>query len=210
MSRAQRGARLAGLIALASRLSRDVQGTAAVEFGILVPVLMLMLLGAVEAARAVSTNSHFKTAVSTAGDLVAREEFLGTRSSEADDNLKDMMKSIDHLMAPYDASQLKIGIFSVQASASNAADTKVVWSYSPPGHTWPDLPAKCSKYALPDKLIGKGGSTIVVAGEYTFTPLFGSYVPGFGDGMTFKDKSFHSPRNSCVDYVKGDNCLNPC
>ena len=28
----------------------------------------------------------------------------------------------------------------------------------------------------------------------------------FTDSMTWTDKSFHSPRNSCTDLVKGDNC----
>ena len=53
-------------------------------------------------------------------------------------------------------------------------------------------------------------SVIVVDAKYNFTPLFGDYVPGFGSLGELKEKSFHSPRNSCVDFVKGNNCLNPC
>ena len=37
----------------------DTQGAAAVEFGFLAPVLLLMLLGTIETARAVSTDRHF-------------------------------------------------------------------------------------------------------------------------------------------------------
>jgi Flp pilus assembly protein TadG len=192
----------------ARRLRGDVRGAAAVEFGVLAPLLMLILLGIMEGGRAINIDRQFTSAVNTAGDLVAREENLGTSSKAASDNLKDMMKSIQHLMAPYDPSKLKIGVFSVQASPTNATDTKVVWSYSHEGKM--AVPTKCQAYALPANLVTKGGSVIVVDAQYNFTPLFGNYVPGFGSLGELKEKSFHSPRNACVDYVKGDNCLNPC
>src|SRR5665647_1411762 len=92
---------------LADRFWRDTLGTAAIEFGILAPLLLLMLLGTVEIARAVSTDRHFNSATSTAGDLVAREEYLGTSSSTAQSNLDGMMLSIQHLMAPYDPTTLQ-------------------------------------------------------------------------------------------------------
>jgi Flp pilus assembly protein TadG len=196
------------LLQTARRLRGDVRGAAAVEFGFLAPLLMLMLLGIIEGGRAIQIDRQFTSAVNTAGDLVAREEYLGTSSSLATENLKDMMKSIQHLMAPYDPAKLKMGIFSVQASPNEASNTKVVWSFSHNG--MPDVPTKCQAYALPPNLIGKGGSVIVVVAKYSFTPLFGDYVPGFGSLGELQEKSFHSPRNACVDYVKGDNCLNPC
>jgi Flp pilus assembly protein TadG len=188
---------------------RDDRGAAAVEFGVLAPVMLLMLLGTIEGGRAINTDRHFASAVATAGDLVAREKNLGKSTSAAKTNLDSMMKSIEHLMRPYDASRLKIGIFSVQAASDDAAKTKVVWSYSPSDHQMP-VPAKCSSYSLPKDLVGKGGSVIVVEANYAFTPLFGDYVPGFGALGEFSGKSFHSPRNSCVDYVEGDNCKTSC
>jgi Flp pilus assembly protein TadG len=192
----------------ALRLWRDASGGAAIEFAFLAPLLMLMLLGTVEGGRAVNIDRHFTSSVSTAGDLVAREEFLGETSSGAKGNLDAMMGSIAHMMAPYKADDLSIGIFSVQASPTNATDTKVVWSYSYKGKM--AVPAKCARYTLPANLVPKGGSVIVVDAKYKFTPLFGDYVPGFGSIGELTDKSYHSPRNSCVDYVKGDNCTNSC
>jgi hypothetical protein len=118
-----------------------------------------------------------------------------------------MMKSIEHIMKPYDATDLKMAVFSVRASTTNAADTRVEWSYS---HNGKVAPAKCQTYALPTGLIGKGGSAIVVESSYIFKPVFGDYVPGITGNMTWTDKTLHSPRNACVDYVKGDNCLWKC
>jgi len=190
------------------RLRRDTSGNSAIEFALLAPILMLMLLGTVEAGRAININRHFTTAVQTAGDLVAREEFLGTSKSDARINLDAMMQSIHHLMQPYSSDGLAIGIFSVQASSKDAGDTKVIWNYSYKDKK--SVPGECSKYPLPDRLVEKGGSVIVVDAEYTYQSVFGRYVPGFGALSLFKDKSYHSPRNSTVEYVKGDNGVNRC
>jgi Flp pilus assembly protein TadG len=187
---------------LARALRRDTQATAAVEFGLIAPLLMMMLLGTVEAARAINTDRHFSSAVATAGDLVAREEYLGKTSSEATTNLDNMMLSIKHLMAPYDVATLKLGVYSVRSSSTSASDTKVIWRYAYNGMT---VPAACSAFSLPANFLGKNMSVIVVDAKYEFKPLFGSVVPGFGT-MTWTDKSYHSPRNLCVDYVQGDNC----
>jgi Flp pilus assembly protein TadG len=186
---------------------RDTQGAAAVEFGFLAPVLLLMLLATIETARAVSTDRHFTSAIATAGDLVAREQHLGKTSTSAKTNLDSMMLSIKHLMQPYDSSSLKLAVFSVRASPTNASDTKVIWSYSYNGMK---VPADCSAYTLPSNIVGKGGSVIVVDSTYVFKPLFGDFVPGMSASMTWTSKSYHSPRNSCVDYVEGDNCIKSC
>jgi Flp pilus assembly protein TadG len=182
---------------------RNRQGAAAVEFAYLAPVLLLMLLGTIEFGRAINIDRHFTDATATAGDLVSREEWLGTTSGNAEQNLDGMMQSIEHLMSPYDASSLKLTIYSVRASTTDADDTKVEWAYSYNGK---DALERCDLYELPDGLIDKGGSTIVVESNFLFKPLFADFVPGITGNMLWTDKSYHSPRNSCVDYVKGDNC----
>ena len=184
-------------------LAGDTRGAAAVEFAFLLPLLTLMLLGTMELGRAVNMDREFTIATGMTGDLVAREQFLGTSSTDAKNTLDSMMASIKHIMQPYDSSTLALGIFSVQASATNAADTRVVWSYSWNGKS---VPAKCATYTLPAGLLAKGGSTIVVESTFVFKPLFVNVIPGMSGNMTWTDKSYHSPRNSCVDYVKGDNC----
>jgi Flp pilus assembly protein TadG len=205
---------LASIRALAGRLSafgirfaRHSDGAAAVEFAFLAPLLLLMLLATIEIGRAVNTDRHFSAAVGTAGDLVAREEFLGKSKAAAASNLDSMMQSVQHLMRPYDASSLKLAVISVRASPTDATDTRVSWSYS---HNGMSAPADCSSYALPNNIVGKGGSVIVVDATYVFKPLFGDFVPGMSGAMTWTDKSYHSPRNSCVDYVEGDNCTKSC
>ncbi len=195
------------LSAIRVRFARHTDGAAAVEFAFLAPLLLLMLLATIEIGRAVNTDRHFTAAVGTAGDLVAREKFLGTSKSAALSNLDGMMESVEHLMRPYDASSLKLAVISVRASTTDAADTRVSWAYS---HKGMSKPADCSHYALPSDIVTEGNSVIVVDATYEFKPLFGDFVPGFSGAMTWTNKTYHSPRNSCVDYVEGDNCTNSC
>jgi Flp pilus assembly protein TadG len=195
------------LSAIRVRFARHTDGAAAVEFAFLAPLLLLMLLATIEIGRAVNTDRHFTAAVGTAGDLVAREKFLGQSKSAALSNLDSMMESVEHLMRPYDASSLKLAVISVRASTTDAADTRVSWAYS---HKGMSKPADCSHYALPSDIVTEGNSVIVVDATYEFKPLFGDFVPGFSGAMTWTNKTYHSPRNSCVDYVEGDNCTNSC
>jgi Flp pilus assembly protein TadG len=191
------------LVAPLRRLWHDRRGSAAIEFAYIAPVLLLLLLGTIETGRAINMDRHFALASSSLGDLVAREEYLGDSSSDATTNLKSMMDAIAHMMHPYDTTSLKLGVFQVRASPDDAADTRVDWSYS---HNGMSVPSKCASYALPAGLIDKGGSVIVVESSYVFHPLFADFVPGITGDMTWTEKSLHSPRNSCVDYVEGDNC----
>ena len=174
------------------RFARHRDGAAAVEFGLLAPLLLLMLLATIEIGRAVNADRHFIAAVGTAGDLVAREEYLGKSEAAAQSNLEGMMNSVDHLMRPYDATELKLAVVSVRASTTDATDTRVSWSYSYNGM---EKPADCSTYSLPNNIVAKGNSVIVVDATYLFKPLFGDFVPGFSGAMTWTNKSYHSPRN---------------
>jgi len=185
----------------------DTHGGAAIEFGILAPLLLLMLLGTIELGRAIANNRHFIAAVTTAGDLVSREEYLGTSATNADLNLEGIMRSTKHMLAPYDATKLKLAVFSVKASDKDPKKAKVEWSYS---YNDMEAPAQCSDYTLPDNIVAAGGSVIVVDAAYTFSSLFGSYIPGMGSSMEWTEKSYYSPRNSCVDLVEGDNCISKC
>ena len=188
------------------RVWRCNDGMAATEFAFLAPVLVLMYLGTVEVSRAIDIDRQFTSAAAMTSDLVAREEELGDTKAEADATLAGIVQSIEHVMHPYDPDTLKLSIFSVKASTTDATDTKVEWSYSHNGYS---APAKCDSYALAPGVVAEGESVIVVEGSYTFDPLFTDIVPGMSGQITWNDKSIHSPRNSCVDYA-GNQCLLDC
>jgi Flp pilus assembly protein TadG len=183
------------------RLHRDIRGTAAIEFAELAPLLIVMLLGSIEVSRAVALDRRFGMATAMTGDLVARE------STVDNTELTAIMGVISFLMQPYNSSSLKASVISVKASPTDANNTKVDWAWSYNGAT---KPADCSNYSLPTGIISAGGSVVVVETQFSYQPLFLSWVANSMKAATWTDKSTHSPRqNSCVDY-KGNNCVSSC
>ncbi|MEW5964851.1 MAG: TadE/TadG family type IV pilus assembly protein [Pseudomonadota bacterium] len=187
---------------LLARVAHDCEGVAAIEFGYLAPVMLIMLIGTLEVSRAINMDRRFGVVTAMTGDLIAREKTMN------DTQLEAIMESIAHVMRPYESSSLKVSVISVKASSTDANDTRVEWSY---GHNGGTPPAQCASYTLPSGMVSPGASVIVVETSYDFTPLITGFVY---KGLSFSpkswtDKSIHSPRNSCVDY-NGTNCVLTC
>lgn len=187
--------------AIARRMKRDIRGVAAVEFGYIAPVMMLMLLGTIEVSRAVAMDRRFGLVTSMVADLVAREKKMTAADLNAIYNI------VAHIMAPYDSGTLKIKVIPVKASPTNAATTKVyAATTNRPSYHGATQPAKCSNYTLTSGLVAKGASVIVVETSYNYTPLITGSIIG---ASVWTDKAILSPRNSCVDF-DDDNCVSTC
>ena len=184
--------------ALVRRFKRDTAGVAAVEFGLLVPLLLIMFVGTLEIGQAVGLDRRVSMATASTADLIAREKTASNAS------LDSVMEIVKHLLSPYDSQALSISVVSVKADPGNAANTRVEWSYSFQGAS---VPSKCSTYAMPAGLLGAGASAIIVEGKYDYQPLLVSYF--LSSNMTLQDKATVSPRNSCVDY-NNTNCVLTC
>ncbi|MCH9765085.1 MAG: pilus assembly protein [Alphaproteobacteria bacterium] len=185
----------------ARRLKDNISGIAAVEFGLIAPVMLIMLIGTIEVSRAISIDRRFGLSTSMVGDLVAREEDMSA------DNLNAIYNIVQHVMSPYDTSQLKIAVIPVKAASDDNTNTKVyAATTNRPSYNGMAAPAACSDYGLTAGLVDEGESVIVVESSYDFTPLLVNDILG---ARTWTDKSVLSPRTSCVDF-DDDNCVSPC
>jgi Flp pilus assembly protein TadG len=190
-----------GLSHFTRKFARDARGIAAVEFAFVVPIMLLMLVGTVEASRAIGIDRRLSLVTTMVADLVAREQ----KMTSAD--LTSIYKIVNQVMSPYDASSLKVSVIPVKASPSDAAQTKVYASTTNrPSHNEGAQPSKCSSYSMTAGLLPKGGSAIVVVSSYTYEPIFLNYVFG---AASWTDKALATPRNSCVDF-DNDKCVSTC
>lgn len=178
-------------------------GVAAVEFAYLLPLLLMMTYGVIEASRAVMMHKRFQRSVAMIGDLVSREEVIGDNASTAKAEMDGMMKAAEHIMRPYDISSLKMGVTAVQADPNNASITKVAWSY--PYQGYPVLNCAANKAMPASGMITKGNAAILVEAEYVYKPILTNLVPGFNVSIQWKDQIAHAPRSRCPDYA-GKNC----
>lgn len=191
----------------ARKFARNCTGVAAVEFAMLAPILVLAVFGTFEVSRAVLAHKRFQHAVAMVGDLVAREQHLGTDQSSADAALAGIVKSAEHAMQPFTTTPLKIGIYSIRADSTIPNKNRVEWSYSYHGKT---VQGHCANKSPPASgMVTPGNAVIMVEADYTYTPVLSGLIPGFTAPLAYSDVMTYSPRNSCVDYA-GNNCvMNP-
>ena len=182
----------------------DRRGIAAVEFAMIAPVLMLMMLGTVEIGRAVVTSRRFNLVTSVISDLVARESVMTNAELDA------IALGAQIIWQPYNQATLKFVVMQVRSAGVGslkklAGATYVDWSYPYFGAT---KPADCAAYPLPLNMLAIGASTIIVNGSYTYTPIF-AHGGFFSTAATFNwtSTSSHSPRNLCTDYNGPGTCL---
>lgn len=191
---------------LVRRWRRDTTGAAAIEFGFLVPVMLVMMLGTIEVSRGISVDRRFSLVTSMVGDLIAREKTISPSPTSA---LYGIMKSAKTIMAPYDSTSLKLKIISVMALKADTTQGTVKWAYECTNSscTLSSTSTTCNAYALAANVVSQGSSVIIVESKYSFSPLFTSWKKDPMKGATWTDKSTHSPRQVCVD--DGSGCTAP-
>jgi Flp pilus assembly protein TadG len=178
---------------LAKDLPHDERGVAAIEFGMIVPIMAAMFIGSVELSQAITVDRRVTQIASSTADLVAREKTITTAQ------LGNVMDIAAVLMRPYDSSLLRITLVSVGAKAgvSPPTITKVCWSYNYQGGV--NAYAAGQAYTLPAGIVDAGGSVVVAEVQYNYTPLiFSYYMPGM---TKLQDKFFLKPRvSSMIQY----------
>jgi len=180
----------------------DRRGVAAVEFGLIAPVLALMLLGAIEITRAVAIDRRVTIATSMIADLVTREETLTKTDVEA------IYAIVGEAMNPFDPTVLKMSVVPIVSSADDATKARVYADIdpdtgNPPGYNGGTVEkTKCNDFAeLPEGLLEKNESLIAVRTSYTYTPLF---IGVLGSSI-WEKTAYAKPRKAqCVEFVGAD------
>lgn len=161
----QIGSRLA---AMSAQLASDISGFAAVEFAMIVPVMIMMLLGCVEVCDALNLQNRVSTIAETASLLVAR------CSSVSRGDLADVMRISDSIMGKYSEQALKIEIVAVQTDAANT--TTVLFSQDRSGGE--PYGAGSTYPKLPQGVIAQNHAGIIADVTYAYRSPFGQYIHG--------------------------------
>lgn len=180
-----------------SWFARCTSGVAAVEFALIAPMMFMLFVGSVEFSQAITVDRRVTQVASSTADLVARERTITT--SDAD----GIMDIVDHLMAPYDPSLLKLTLVNVYSDINNAANTRVCWSYNHNGgvNTYSDDQA----YPLPTGILEAGNSVVVTEVEYNYEPLIFNYF--ITSSFQLTETFYMKPRLSKSVQFNTKKCL---
>ncbi|KRB31335.1 hypothetical protein ASD99_20455 [Mesorhizobium sp. Root695] len=121
MMRAGAHLRTAGVWRKARRFWSDRRGIAAVEFALIMPILLIMYLVTMEASQAIETSKKVSRIGSMVADLVTQQTSVVKADVEA------IMKIGPITLQPYNRSTPSITITAIEVSA-DGTKAQVVWS----------------------------------------------------------------------------------
>ena len=188
---------LSGLPALlqrpAARLLRDKRGVAAVEFAIIVPLMLVMFFGTVEFSSAVAVDRKVSMTVQSLADLASRYTSIG------DTDVSNFAIIANAMLTPYSSSPLQTTITEIYIDPSTGV-ARAQWSKGSSPR------AVSSTVPVPANLIARDSSNNIITGQYLiFSEASYVYTPAVGyvmrTSVTLSDKSYMRPRlSTCVLY----------
>ena len=157
---------------LARRFGRSAKGTAAVEFALIVPIMLVVYIGTMEASSLISMDRKVQLVAGAVGDLVAR-----TDKTLPSSLLGDYFLAAGGIMTPYPAD----GVVQV-VTAVNVADdgtTSVAWSkqFEHGDYASASPYGEGDDYSLPAPILAVSKGKMVIAAEasYAYKPLYGLF-----------------------------------
>jgi Flp pilus assembly protein TadG len=192
-----------GVAKRAHVVAGDVRAVAAVEFALLLPVMLTLYIGAVEVTQALSADRKIVLLTRTVGDLTTQS----SRVSPTD--LDNILNAASAVLAPLSTTPVKIRLTSIAISGSGSTDPKVpnkasvCWSYQK-NWTLTATGTLLDTNILPVALRTDVGTSLVMAEvQYPYKPVIGYVITGT---MTLSEKIFMRPRVST--YVERSDLTN--
>ena len=182
----------------ARRFAADQHGVSAVEFAILLPLMLTLYFGGVEIADAVGADRKNTLVAHTVGDLVAAVSNVNTS------DITDVFNADQWVAYPYHSTNLVAIVSSVCVDTNGHAT--ISWSQSSDSNA--SALTAGSPVTLPTALTtnatGANISYIWGKSTYTYRPTIGYGITG---NITMRDQFYLGPRQSCsVSLNNGSKC----
>jgi Flp pilus assembly protein TadG len=165
-------------------LAVDQRGASAVEFALVLPLMLTLYLGVVETSQGIAAQRKVTMTARAVADLASQT------SSVTDGYKNNTMDAAVAVMAPFPDSKLKVTFSSITIDANGNAT--VAWSETKNG----TARAQGSTVTLSPALAVPNSSLIWSEVEYAYTPTIGYVMSGT---LTLKDSLYMRPRlSTCV------------
>jgi Flp pilus assembly protein TadG len=151
------------------RFACDDRGVSAVEFALILPIMLLLFFGATELGDALAIDRKVGHVTSTLTDLVTQSKSI-TDSDMA--NIFNIAKSI---MTPYSDSTLKMKVTGVWIDSSKNAT--VSWGYAKNDTAL----SKGASVTLPSSQVQASTFLVMTEVHYPYTPTVGYVMTGSYD-----------------------------
>lgn len=171
-----------------ARFCRAERGVAVIEFALILPIMLAIYIGTIEASTLIIVDRKVQSVAGTIGDLVAR-----SNSEIKVSDFQDYFRAASGIMAPYSSADVKQTVTAVRVM--NDRTTDVVWQATYEDGTYRRVPDASlpDTYALPAEMIDIALGDVVIAAEatYDYTPLFGIVID---QSINLYRSNFYMPR----------------
>jgi len=187
------------LVSVYRRFIASTRGVAAIEFAMILPVLLIGLLATFDAGNAIAVYMKVRSATYI---LAAITNQYSTTTPIQMADMTAITGATSAVLAPYSSSPIVVVVSQLAISAAGKTTAAVDWSATLNGTALTagsvvNLPTgiassttTCSTYPC---------YLIYAQVSYKYTPMFGYFASG---GLTLSDSVFLTPRSStCIPYV---------
>jgi Flp pilus assembly protein TadG len=166
---------------LVARFAQDKRGVSAVEFAMLLPLMITLYLGTVEVSQAIGVDRKVTLTTRTVADLASQVQSINNA------DMTNMLNASAAVITPYDTSKLKVTVSAVGIDANGVAT--VTWSDTLNG----TRRAVGSTVTLPTALNVASTNLIWSEVSYSYTPAIGYVITGT---LNLSDQLYMRPRLS--------------
>jgi Flp pilus assembly protein TadG len=171
------------LLARLSAFAADQRGVSAVEFAILLPLMLTLYLGGAEISQAVSADRKTTLVAHTVGDLTAQA------SNVASSDVTNIFSAATAVAYPLSSSNLTVTLSSICIDSTGTRAT-IGWSQTLNGTARSGTVTSL----IPSALMVANTSLIWGEAHYAYKPTIGWTITGT---LNLGDQFFLRPRLSC-------------
>jgi len=179
------------------RFAGDQRATSAIEFGLVLPLMLALWFGAVELSEGIAINRKVTIVARTIADLASQQ----TLNIDAG-TMTNLMNATSAVMAPFPASvNSAAGLRVVVSQIKIDANSTVTVSWSHANQYGTALTAGAPFTTLPTPFKIANSYVILGTAEYDYTTSFiGRWV--LSRNLTLKDQMYMAPRQlKCIQYL---------
>jgi Flp pilus assembly protein TadG len=165
------------------RFGNERRGVAAVEFALLLPVMMTLYLGSVEVTTGVAVQRKVTLTARALADLSSQF------TSIANADMTNILNASSDIIAPYLPANLQVVVSELSINAQGQAS--VIWSDTLNGTARPVGQA----VTIPTSLAAPNTYLILGEASYSYSPPYGYVVTGT---LNLSDQIYMAPRQSTM------------